>query len=396
MKILCFIESYLPGTKGGGPVRGLSNMVAQLSERHEFFILTRNHDYQDSKTYTLVESNQWIKNTDGIRVFYASDRNWKRASVEAIEILKPDWIYLSGAFSPMTRALLSSCKSNKAFQNCKVLLAPHGNLSPVALQHHSWRKRAWIYYAKLRNLYSGISWHAASARETAQIARSFGADEDIREVPMAPALHDAFESEVTENRESRAPDMDSDFGQPVACFRLVYFGRMSPEKNLPFAFDLLARFAAQHPKQTVVYDLIGAGEPAYEAELRALSAKLPSTVQVNLLGQLGPDALQASLRAEGEEPASLTPLSSRYHAMLMPSLTENFSYAVLESLQAGIPVLISDQTPWRGLQAAGVGCLRACLLPCRVTSGGACVTGIAAATISWRRRWHRRVAANLT
>jgi glycosyltransferase involved in cell wall biosynthesis len=41
--------------------------------------------------------------------------------------------------------------------------------------------------------------------------------------------------------------------------------------------------------------------------------------------------------------------------MLMPSLTENFSYTVLESLQAGIPVLISDQTPWRDLQSQGVG-----------------------------------------
>jgi len=41
--------------------------------------------------------------------------------------------------------------------------------------------------------------------------------------------------------------------------------------------------------------------------------------------------------------------------MLMPSLTENFSYTVLESLQAGIPVLISDQTPWRDLEAQGIG-----------------------------------------
>ncbi len=39
----------------------------------------------------------------------------------------------------------------------------------------------------------------------------------------------------------------------------------------------------------------------------------------------------------------------------MPSLTENFSYTVLESLQAGIPVLISDQTPWRDLEAQGIG-----------------------------------------
>ena len=39
----------------------------------------------------------------------------------------------------------------------------------------------------------------------------------------------------------------------------------------------------------------------------------------------------------------------------MPSRTENFSYTVLESLQAGIPLLISDQTPWRDLQSQRVG-----------------------------------------
>ena len=54
-------------------------------------------------------------------------------------------------------------------------------------------------------------------------------------------------------------------------------------------------------------------------------------------------------------PPHLPPSGLSYHALLMPSLTENFSYTVLESLQAGIPVLISDQTPWRDLEAQGIG-----------------------------------------
>ena len=355
MKILCFIESYLPGTKGGGPVRGLSNMVAQQSERHEFFILTRNHDYQDSKTYTHVESNQWIKNTGGAKVFYASDPNWRRASIEAIESLKPNWIYLSGAFSPMTRVLLSECKTNKALQNCKILLAPHGNLSPVALHHHFWRKYAWISYAKLRNLYSGISWHAASAREAAQISRSFGADEDIRKVPMAPALHDAFESEVTENREPLAPDMDSDFGQAVACFCLVYFGRLSPEKNLPFAFERLSEFARRHPNLQVRYDVIGSGMDEYVAQLKTLVEEMPPNLRIDFIGQLPSVALHAWLSGASKSHDASSRKRAAFKAMLMPSRTENFSYTILESLQAGIPVLVSDQTPWRDLSAKGVG-----------------------------------------
>jgi glycosyltransferase involved in cell wall biosynthesis len=147
---------------------------------------------------------------------------------------------------------------------------------------------------------------------------------------------------------------------------LVYFGRLSPEKNLPFAFELLKEFAQAHPDQAVVYDLIGSGSAAYEAKLHSLSAKLPSTIQVNFIGQLSPEALQARLQPSGlsSQPSSLSSQVSSlipqvsglsYHALLMPSLTENFSYTVLESLQAGIPVLISDQTPWRDLQSQRVG-----------------------------------------
>ena len=141
----------------------------------------------------------------------------------------------------------------------------------------------------------------------------------------------------------------------------------------------------------MIYDLIGSGSAAYEAKLHSLSAKLPSTIQVNFIGQLSPEALQTRLQPSGlssqvsglppsssafksqvsglysqvppssssppPQVSSLTPQVSglSYHALLMPSLTENFSYTVLESLQAGIPVLISDQTPWLDLQSQRVG-----------------------------------------
>jgi glycosyltransferase involved in cell wall biosynthesis len=39
----------------------------------------------------------------------------------------------------------------------------------------------------------------------------------------------------------------------------------------------------------------------------------------------------------------------------MPTLNENFGHSILESFCAGCPVIISDQTPWNGLQAIKVG-----------------------------------------
>jgi len=39
--ILGLVEYYLPGYKSGGPVRTIANMVNQLSDHFEFWIVTR-------------------------------------------------------------------------------------------------------------------------------------------------------------------------------------------------------------------------------------------------------------------------------------------------------------------------------------------------------------------
>ena len=46
---------------------------------------------------------------------------------------------------------------------------------------------------------------------------------------------------------------------------------------------------------------------------------------------------------------------SRYDALLHPTLGENFGHVILEALAAGCPVVVSDATPWRDLEAKGVG-----------------------------------------
>ena len=39
----------------------------------------------------------------------------------------------------------------------------------------------------------------------------------------------------------------------------------------------------------------------------------------------------------------------------MPTLGENFGHSILEALAASLPVLISDQTPWRDLEMRKAG-----------------------------------------
>jgi glycosyltransferase involved in cell wall biosynthesis len=44
-----------------------------------------------------------------------------------------------------------------------------------------------------------------------------------------------------------------------------------------------------------------------------------------------------------------------YDLLFLPTAGENYGHVVVEALSAGVPVLLSDQTPWRCLQEKGIG-----------------------------------------
>lgn len=69
---------------------------------------------------------------------------------------------------------------------------------------------------------------------------------------------------------------------------------------------------------------------------------------------LSPPSLKVNYRGEVEH-EKLHTLLHEYDVMLLPTLGENFGHAIIEALDAGLPVVISDRTPWRNLEQAGVG-----------------------------------------
>jgi glycosyltransferase involved in cell wall biosynthesis len=46
---------------------------------------------------------------------------------------------------------------------------------------------------------------------------------------------------------------------------------------------------------------------------------------------------------------------SQHDLFFLPTLGENYGHVIVEALQAGLPILISDQTPWRDLKDRGIG-----------------------------------------
>jgi len=48
-------------------------------------------------------------------------------------------------------------------------------------------------------------------------------------------------------------------------------------------------------------------------------------------------------------------LFANHHLFYFPTLGENYGHVICEALAAGCPALLSDRTPWRGLEQAGAG-----------------------------------------
>ncbi len=108
-------------------------------------------------------------------------------------------------------------------------------------------------------------------------------------------------------------------------------------KNVYGAIELL-----QHVAGRVTFDIWGPIEDsAYQLRCQQLASGLPENIQVRWCGVI--------------QPQCVGNVMSRYDAMLLPTFGENFGHAIVEALSAGCPVVISDRTPWRGLEKAGVG-----------------------------------------
>ncbi len=204
-----------------------------------------------------------------------------------------------------------------------MLLAPRGELAANTLRLKRRKKAIYIRLARLLGLYRGITWHASSESERAEILELFDDPVEIgADLPAIPPDPDAIPSPP--------------FKRPGEL-RLVFLSRLARKKNLARAIELAGRAPGN-----IVFDIYGTAEdPAYLAECEALIRRLPSNVTCTYRGPIPYEEVHETLAG--------------YHVFLFPTLNENFGHVILEALLARLPVVLSDQTFWRDLESKGAG-----------------------------------------
>ena len=318
-KVLAFVDYYLPGYKGGGPAISVSRCASVLQDVAQFFIFTRDRDLGESAPYPEVVSDWWNKREEA-NVFYASPRGLGSGNIlEIFQSLRPDTIYLNSFFSRLSRSVLI-LNSRGWFGKTKVVIAPRGEFSKGALGIKTFKKRLYLWLVKRLGLCKGVYWMATAEHEKADIARVFG-DVECEIVPEdAPATL----------ARKRTPKKKGE------C-RFVLVSRIARMKNIELALRAL-----QQVQGNVTFTIYGPNEDQqYWLECLSMIEALPESVRVDYAGPVHHDDV-AKVLAEN-------------HFFLLPTRGENFCHAISEALAAGLPCVISDQTPWNGLYTAGAG-----------------------------------------
>jgi glycosyltransferase involved in cell wall biosynthesis len=324
--ILTFVGSYLPGYKAGGPIRTLSNMVESLSDDYVFKIITRDRDLGDDHPYPGIKQNEWNE-VGHSQVYYLDYANLSFLNIIRLVKKTPyDVIYFNSFFSwdfTIKPLLLRWIKLIPP--TTPIVVAPRGEFSAGALALKTFKKKLYISTVKILRLYKNVIWQASSEHEKEDILRIIGKDTDVFIAPDVPA-----------------PIGKGNFLRVVnhkkpGIIKCIFLSRIARMKNLQVALDILKNI-----KGRVEFNIYGPLEDiAYWRECQESIRKLPKNIYVNYRGLIPHEEVGA--------------VFSEHHLFLFPTLGENFGHVIIESLVAGCPVLISDQTPWRNLEQEGVG-----------------------------------------
>lgn len=327
--VLILAQHYLPGVKTGGPTRSIRNLVASLADDFDFHIYTTNRDFGSREPYAGIKVNQWIARADS-RVWYSNRRTVSaRRLGQVVAEICPDIIHVNSFMNPGFSILpLVSRSWAGVGRRAAWIIAPRGEFAPGALGIKATKKRIYLGVARMVGLHRGLVWHATGDREAEDIRRVYGVAAD--DVMIAPNVTEAV-------GDGPLPVVPRGPGDRL---EVCFLGRVTPMKNVSFAVDSLTRL-----RQPVRFHVYGPVEDrGYAEECNRIASRAGGRLVVEWHGEVPHDRVRAALAA--------------HDLLLIPTRGENFGHAIFEALAVGVPVLVSDQTPWRDLDLKGVGWVR--------------------------------------
>ncbi len=316
------VDWFDPGTRAGGPIRSCVNLIGLLNKDVHFSVLTGDRDLGADDTYPGIRPGEWNNWKGQTTVWYATlGQHIAGAFLRASRTVRPATIYLNSMFS-VFGAVLPLLIHLFLGANTRLVIAPRGMLKDSALSMKRWKKIPWLKFLHFSGISGRVVFHATSAQEADEVRSVFGTSVNVKVAPNIPCV--PVEHVRQRNK------------QP-GTLAISFAGRVHPVKNLQFLLRLL-----QTAKGTYALNVIGPIEDtAYYGECQKVVAELPPNVSVTFSGAVSNDDMVRQI--------------SDSDVMVLPTLGENFGHSIFEAFSIGVPVVISDQTYWRNLEADRAG-----------------------------------------
>ncbi len=342
MKILVVSDLYPPFYIGGYEINCKDAVEALIQRGHQVTVLTSTwgvkkksiqdniyrlleidttHLRERSPKESLISSGAHIRYLQ-IRRIMVSQRNYS-ITRKIIEQIQPDVVYLwhlgSITISPALSAKDLGIPSFFRIEDYSLARIKQLTDDKNASTTRKWYRSIVFGKGEIENLKSGNFLFISQSLKNYYIKAGFSTSvmDVVPSGLSASFLHDP----------SHRPN--SPFSFKEGKIRLVFAGRIQPEKGPDIAVEAVAQLQKTRPNTTIYLDIIGKGNSGFEESLKMLSNRLGISDRVNFLGKL--------------QPEDVLRLFQQYDALLFTSRwREPFGRVIIEAMAQGLPVIAAN------------------------------------------------------
>lgn len=316
--MLIFIDWFYPAYKAGGPIKSVFNLTQSIGQVFDILIVTSNEDV-DGEKLDVLKNN--ILNEKHHSIIYL-DSNYQNAKVykDIFEQFQPKYIYYNSLFS--IKFTLLPYLLFKKKNNVTNILAPRGMLGEGALSIKPIKKKLFLWVTKKMLFKNNLIWHASTKDEREEIFKNYGKQSVVK---------------VAQNISGTLHRRDNERTKKIpGQLELIFLSRISSKKNLMFALQLMTDLIELKGLRLSIY-----GPIEQELNWKEHESVIEGDSRIKYMGLLKPNQITDTLQ--------------KSHLYILPSLNENYGHSIVESILSGVPILISNQTPWTGLEKFNIG-----------------------------------------
>jgi glycosyltransferase involved in cell wall biosynthesis len=321
---------FAPAFIYGGPPRSVLGLCEALAAQHVPVHVITTSANGTSDLSSEKRAGPW---PPGMAVTYLdrtfpSGRFNARGLNDTLDRLLPtaSLVHVHGCWHMLSWRVTRICRA----RTMPYVVSPRGMLSPWSFSHHAVGKRLAYPALERHVLARAAGVHATSEGEANEL-RALIPNLPLTVIPNGVDRPRPTPEHVRAFREA--------FQIPARAPVVLYAGRLHVKKGLEVLLGAFERVGQTYPQARLV--LAGAIDRDYEQAIRRLVAAHPFADRIIVTGLLERQQLNAAYGAAA--------------VFAFPSRSENFGITVAEAMAAGLPVVVSRDTPWPELEAIGAG-----------------------------------------